>query len=218
MGMNFDLARFNMVAQQVRTWDVIDERVLKAMDEVKREDFVPQKHRKLAFADVALPLGEGQHMLKPVVEGRMLQALGLNGGERVLQIGTGSGFTAACMAALGATVVSLERSAALAERARGKLQQAGAQRVSVLNVDGLHYTPTERFDVVAVMGSVFDQPERFVPWLKSGGRAFVVCGRSPAMEALLMTRVDVDRHQRESLFEIDIEPLIGGEEPRRFAL
>ncbi len=216
MGMNFDQARFNMVVQQVRTWDVIDERVLHALDAVKREDFVPQKHRKLAFADVQLPLGEGQSMLKPVVEGRMLQALALNGGERVLQIGTGSGFTAACIAKLGAAVTTLEIRATLAERARSKLNQAGFARVEVLCADGLAYSPLERFDVIAVMGSVYDRPERFLPWLKVGGRAFIVYGSTPAMQAVLLTRVDLERFTTESLFETDLAPLVGAQAPTRF--
>jgi protein-L-isoaspartate(D-aspartate) O-methyltransferase len=216
MGMNFELARFNMVVQQVRTWDVIDERVLLAMENVKREDFVPQKYRKLAFADVALPLSEGQSMLKPVVEGRMLQALALDGGEQVLHIGTGSGFTAACIASLGATVKTLEISKLLADRARGKLAQAGFGRVEVVCADGLQLQSNERYDAIVVTGSVHDQPARFLPWLKLGGRAFVIVGDSPVMEAVLLTRVDQERFTTESLFETDVAPLKGAERKRPF--
>lgn len=216
MGMNFEQARFNMVVQQVRTWDVIDERVLKAMENVKREDFVPQKYRKLAFADVALPLSEGQTMLKPVVEGRMLQALALDGGENVLHIGTGSGFSAACIAALGATVKTVEISKLLADRARGKLAQAGFARIEVLCADALELNSNERFDAIAVTGSIHDQPARFLPWLKLGGRAFVICGDSPVMEAMLLTRVDQERFTTESLFETDVTPLKGAERKQRF--
>jgi len=216
MGMNFEQARFNMVVQQVRTWDVIDERVLRAMEAVKREDFVPPKYRKLAFADLELPLTEGQYMLKPVVEGRMLQALALDGGERVLHIGTGSGFTAACIAALGASVQTVEISPGLAGRARAKLAQAGVSRVEVIVADGLAFNPSGRYDAIAVTASVFDRPERFLPWLKAGGRVFIVHGNSPAMEAVLLTRVDQERFITESLFETDLKPLRGAEAPTRF--
>lgn len=217
MSLNLEQARSNMIEQQVRTWEVLDPRVLDALSEVPREDFVPSDHRRLAFADLRIPLGHGQVMMKPIEEGRMLQALDLEAGERVLEIGTGSGFIAACLAHLGASVVSLEIVEELAERAGRRLEQAGTANVEVLCTDALSdYQPREPFDAVLVTGSAAEVPERLRQWVRPGGRLFAVRGFSPAMEAICMKRTDADHWQVDSLFDTDLPRLIGAEDKPQF--
>lgn len=218
MSLNFDRARFNMVEQQVRPWEVLDPRVLDVLQEVKREDFVPSRYRKLAFADLALPLDHGQSMLKPVVEGRLLQALDVQPDDEVLVVGTGSGFISACLARLGRMVTSLERIPELAERARSKLEQAGIRNCRVLDADVFHYTPETAFDAIAVTGAVATLDPRFGRWLAPGGRLFVVRGHAPAMTASLLTRIGAEHYREDSLFETELGYLHGAEPKRRFTL
>src|SRR5689334_1026744 len=147
MSLNVDLARHNMVEQQVRPWDVLDARVLGVLNEVRREDFVPAAHRALAFADLSIPLPHGETMMKPVVEGRVLQALELKGVESVLEIGTGSGFLAACLAQLAGEVLSVEQHADLAEAAKSKLAAAGIANVRVEAAEAVRgFEPKREFD------------------------------------------------------------------------
>jgi protein-L-isoaspartate(D-aspartate) O-methyltransferase len=214
--LNFERARFNMVEQQVRPWEVLDTRVLDVLGEVKREDFVPPRHRKLAFADLAIPLEHGEFMLKPVVEGRVLQALELNGDEDVLEIGTGSGFLAACLARLARQVLSIEIHPDLAERARGRIGASGIRNCQVQAANAFDFHPAQTFDAIAVTGAVAVVPEIFQRWLKPGGRLFVIRGLSPVMEALLLTRQSPDYVETESLFETDIPYLKGAEPAPRF--
>lgn len=210
--LNFERARFNMVEQQVRPWEVLDARVLDVLGEVKREDFVPARHRKLAFADLSIPLEHGEFMMKPVVEGRLLQALALNGDEDVLEIGTGSGFMAACLSRLARQVVSVEVHGDLAERARGRIGAAGIRNCQVHAADAFGFQPPHAFDAIAVTGAVSVVPESFTRWLKPGGRMFVVRGASPVMEAVLMTRQGADYIETRSLFETDL-PYLKGAQP-----
>lgn len=215
--MNFEQARSNMIEQQVRTWDVLDSRVLDVMRDVPREDFAPTGHRKLAFSDLRIPLGHHQFMMKPIEQGRCLQALALEGGERVLEIGTGSGFLSACISGLGARVVSLEIIEALADQARRSLTDHGAENVEVRHADALEASfPAGQFDAIVVTSSVPAIPARFGEWLKPGGRMFIVRGRSPAMEAILVTRTESGRLSEESLFDTDLPRLVGSEESPRF--
>lgn len=216
--LNFERARFNMVEQQVRPWEVLDARVLDVLGEVKREDFVPVRHRKLAFADLSIPLEHGECMMKPVVEGRLLQALGLTGDEDVLEIGTGSGFIAACLARLGRQVVSIERHADLAERARARIGAAGIRNCQVQAADAFGWQAPHGFDAIAVTGAVASVPEAFLRWLKPAGRMFVVRGSSPVMEAVLLTRQGPDYVETRSLFETDLPYLKGAEPAPRFEL
>lgn len=217
MSINLEQARFNMVEQQVRTWDVLDPAVLDTLREVPREDFVPADHRRLAFSDLRIPLGHGQVMMKPIEEGRMLQALEIQPGQRVLEIGTGSGFTAACLAHLGASVVSVECLPKLAERAVRRLERVGVAGVEVVTADALSdFQPDESFDAVVVTASAAEVPERFLQWVKAGGRLFAVRGCSPAMEAISMTRTDQGHWQIDSLFETDLPRLIGAEDQPQF--
>jgi protein-L-isoaspartate(D-aspartate) O-methyltransferase len=208
MSMNFDQARFAMIEQQVRPWDVLDPRVLEVMSSVKREDFVPAAHRQLAFADLPLPLAHGESMLKPVVEGRLLQSLALDASEEVLEIGTGSGFVTACLAQLARAVTSIDIHADFIEAARARLDAAGIGNVRLETGDALSWQPGRQFDALAVTGAVASIPESFISWLRPGGRMFVVRGNSPVQEAVRATRRG-DALHIESLFETDIPYLRG---------
>ena len=205
--MNFDQARFAMIEQQVRPWDVLDPRVLDAMATVRREDFVADAHRNLAFADLQLPLAHGEVMLKPVVEGRLLQALGLEPGDEVLEIGTGCGYVTACLAQLARAVVSIDRHQDFLDAAQGRLERA----------DALQWQPGRQFDAIAVTGAVAELPAAFGDWLRPGGRLFVVRGLSPVQEAVRVTR-RADSLHVESLFETDIPYLRGAEPTAQFNL
>ncbi len=217
MGMNFEQARHNMIAQQVRPWDVFNARVLAAMEQVRREDFVPHRYRRMAFSDIEIPLTDRASMMKPVVEGRMLQALAPESGEYALEIGTGSGFITACMAHMGAEVDSLEIDQSLHDRARQRLHGLAA-KVRLTCADALNWQAQRRYHLVAVTGSLVERPERVLDWLLPNGRAFVVLGRSPVMEALLIRRGADDRANIESLFETDLAPLVGAEPIARFEI
>ncbi|RXR08833.1 protein-L-isoaspartate O-methyltransferase family protein [Pseudoxanthomonas composti] len=209
MTINYSQARENMVEQQVRPWDVLDLRVLNVLSTLPREAFVPELHRALAYSDIELPIGHGQKMMKPVIEGRTLQALDLQPGEEVLEIGTGSGFLAACLGALGREVVSLELHPELAAQARAALDATGlGNNVRIEQADALSYTTDRKFDAVCVTAAVDTIPERFLEWLRPSGRLFVVRGRSPVMEAVLVHK-DVNGPRIESLFETDIAYLAG---------
>ncbi|HZF98041.1 MAG TPA: protein-L-isoaspartate O-methyltransferase, partial [Pseudoxanthomonas sp.] len=154
MTIDYNQARELMVEQQVRPWDVLDARVLEALLAVRREDFVPEAHRTLAYADLEIPLGQGQRMMKPVIEGRTLQALALQSGDEVLEIGTGSGYLTACMAALAREVLSLEIRPDLAPRARAALDASGQGRsVRIETADALQYSTERRFDAICVTGA-----------------------------------------------------------------
>lgn len=205
-------ARENMVEQQVRPWDVLDVRVLDVLLRMPRDAFVPEAYRALAYADLAVPIGHGELMLKPVVEGRMLQALALAPTDDVLQVGTGSGFLAACMGRLARDVVSLESHADLAESARARLARLGFDgNVHIEVADALQYQATRQFDAVCVSAAVDSLPQHFLQWLRPGGRMFIVQGRAPAMKALLVHN-DVNGPRIESLFET-VLPYLSGAAP-----
>ena len=207
--IDYNQAREMMVEQQVRPWEVLDARVLGVLATLPREKFVPEIHRALAYADVEIPLGHGQKMMKPVVEGRALQALLLQEGEEVLEIGTGGGYLAACMGALAREVVSLEIQPELADRARQQLDASGyGNNVRIETADALHYTTERRFDAICVTGAMVEVPSQFLQWLRPEGRLFVVRGHSPVMEAVLVHN-DVNGPRIESLFETDVPYLVG---------
>lgn len=209
MTPNFEQARHNMIDNQVRPWDVLDPRVLDTLGRVCREDFVPAAYRNMAFADMVLPLGHGEVMMKPVVEGRLLQALSLEGHESVLEIGTGSGYLTACLAQLAAHVTSVDLHADFTRGARDALTRAAIDNVTLLTDEAVHaYQPDGVFDVVVVTGAVPSIPERFLAWLKPDGRAFLVEGRSPVMRAVLLHHEGSGKYREESLFETDLPYLV----------
>jgi protein-L-isoaspartate(D-aspartate) O-methyltransferase len=217
MSMNFERARFNMVEQQIRPWEVLDSRVLDMLELMHREDFVPVRYRKLAFADIAVPIGHGQFMMRPKIEGRMLQALDLREDETVLEIGTGSGFITACLARLAKHVVSVEIFEELHLEALESLKDHRINNAEVLLGDAMSgWQPEQAHDVVVVTGSVVTVPEQFQGWVNPGGRLFVVTGDSPVMEARLLTRLDATQWREESLFETDLPRLLNAEPPVEF--
>ncbi len=211
-----DSAREQMVQQQVRAWDVLDERVLDTFRNVPRERFVPAEHRFLAFADVDIPLPHGQHMLRPNVVGRLLQSLELSGSERVLEIGTGTGFVTACLAAVSANVHSLEIFPDLAETARANLAALGVRNVEVVTADATRLGGGERYDAIALTASLPIYDARFERRLAVGGRLFAIIGSPPVMEACLVRCVAEGAYARESLFETVVDPLINAARPRAF--
>ncbi len=217
MSMNFDRARHNMVEQQVRPWQVLDTNVLDILENIQREDFVPVRYRKLAFADLNILLGNDQVMMKPVVEGRMLQALELQQDETVLEIGTGSGFITACLAQLAKHVVSVEIFEDLHLGAQSTLNEKEVHNVELFKGDVMNgWQPEQAHDVVVVTGSVPDIPEHFRGWVNPGGRLFVISGEAPAMEARLLTRLNASEWREESLFETDLQRLVNAEQAPRF--
>ena len=217
--MNLEHARFNMVEQQIRPWEVLDRAVLDLMERAPREAFVPEQYRRLAYADTTVPIGDGEVMLPPRVEARLLQALEIGPDERVLEIGTGSGFLTWLLAQRAAHVTSIERRAALADRARANLAAHGAGNITVDTGDGRRgWEQGAPYDVIAVGGSVPVLEPAFEEQLAIGGRLFVVTGTAPAMEALLVLRTGEREWIRQSLFETVLPPLTGIEAPKRFAL
>lgn len=217
--MDVEHARYKMVGQQVRAWDVLDGAVLDVLSSVPRERFVPERFRRLAFADACIPLGHGEVMMSPPVEGRMLQALALRATDQVLEVGTGSGFITACLARLATSVRSIEIHPALAEQARSRLtaQAVGNASVEVGDASSLGAT-LPRFDAICVTGSMPVLDPSFQDHLTVGGRLFAVVGEGPAMQALLVTRVDEAAFATESLLETVLPPLRNALRPQRFVL
>lgn len=218
MAMNVELARFNMIEQQVRPWDVLDERVLGVLASLRREDFVPPALRALAFTDMALPLGHDEVMMKPVVEGRVLQALLPVAHESVLEIGTGSGFLTACLARLSASVTSVELHAEFSSAAQARLAQAGIGNVQLEVADAVrNYQPSGAFDVMVVTGAVARLPQHWRGWLKPGGRLFAIQGQSPVQRATLHSESD-GQWREIALFETDLPYLRNAAPAPSFAL
>jgi protein-L-isoaspartate(D-aspartate) O-methyltransferase len=215
--MNIEQARFNMIEQQIRPWEVLDQGVLSLLAVVHREDFVPPACRALAFIDTEVPLPEGQCMLAPRVEARLLQELTLARHEHVLEVGAGSGYMAALLAHQAARVTSLESRPALAAMARANLQRAGIINATVLDADGAKGLPAQApFDAIALSGSVAEVPAALLAQLKVGGRLIAVVGQEPVMQALLVTRVAEQQYKRVELFDTVAPRLNGFGEPTRF--
>ncbi len=215
--MNTDFARRQMVEQQVRAWDVLDHNVLNGLTEVPREMFVPEEFAALAFADTEVPIGHGQMMMTPTIEGRVLQALALVGGEKVLEVGTGSGFLTAVLATLSTHVTSVDIHDDFLDTAKQRLTACGIQNVDLISMNAMNELPEGTFDAIAVTGSVQTLDSRFADALNPGGRLFVVTGDSPAMSATLTTRIDEDYWHSDTLFETDLAPLINAASPPQFS-
>lgn len=215
--MNTEQARYNMIEQQIRTWDVLDQSVLSLLAVVKREDFVPPAYRALAFVDTEVPLPEGQCMLAPKVEARLLQELSPAKHERVLEVGTGSGHMAALLAHKAQRVISLEVRPALARQARINLQRAAVVNVEVRDADGAEGLADEApFDCILLSGSVAKVPQALFDQLKPGGRLAAIVGEEPVMRAMLYTRSATgDGLRAVELFDTVAPRLDGfGEAPR----
>jgi protein-L-isoaspartate(D-aspartate) O-methyltransferase len=209
--------REQMIEQQVRAWDVLDERVLACLRRVPRELFVPEALRYRAYADIDVPLARGQHMLRPSVAGRLLQALLPQGSEQVLEIGAGSGFITACLRAMATHVRSLEIFPELAEGARRNLAALGMRDVEVVDADGLQGDGGARYDAIAVTASLPLYDARFEQMLALGGRLFVVVGEAPVMDARRVRRTAEGAFATQSLFETVIDPLVNAARPPQFA-
>ena len=216
--MNVEAARAQMVGQQLRAWKVLDQRVLDVVRQVRRERFVPKAYRDLAFADSEIPLAHGQRMMTPSVEGRLLQALDLDPADTVLEVGTGSGFVTVCLAALAGRVVSVDIYPEFTAEAAGKLRRDGILNVELRTADAVALDWDEQFDAIAVTGSVPELDDTFVRLLRPGGRLFVVVGRPPVMDALLISTDLQGNRTRDNLFETVVSPLVNAERPEPFVL
>ena len=206
--MNFEQARFNMVEQQIRTWEVLDQDVLDLLMTVRREEFVPEAYRNLAFADVEIPIGAGQVMLKPVIEGKALQALRVKRSDSVLEVGAGSGYFAALLAARAEWVRTLDIDPALAKLAKRNLADYGVDNVTVLEQDGaLGLQDAGPFDVIVVSAGIPHVPRALLEQLKPGGRLFAFVGEAPVMKARLITCVESGHFATEDIFETVVPTL-----------
>ena len=210
--MNIEQARFNMIEQQIRPWDVLDPQVLDLLFVVKREDFVPPAYRNLAFADMEIPLGGGQQMLAPKIEAKMLQELGLKKTDKVLEIGTGSGYMAALLAARSEHVVTVETRPELIEMAKQNFERAGITNVTIERGDGAKgWAQRGPYDAIVVSGSLPAVPDALLKQLRVGGKLAVVVGEAPVMEAQLITCTADGIYNTVNLFETVIPALDGVE-------
>jgi protein-L-isoaspartate(D-aspartate) O-methyltransferase len=214
--MQTELAQEQMIEQQIRAWDVLDERVLEILRQVPRERFVPAEQRSLAFADAEVPLPHGQHMLRPSVAGKLLQALALSGSERVFVAGSGSGYVTACLAAAGLAVRAVEIFPDLADLTKSNLRALQFDNVQVINADACELRENNLYDAIALTASLPVYDERWEKLLEVGGRLFVVVGKPPIMEARLVRRISADIWSTESLFETLIDPLRNARRPEEF--
>jgi protein-L-isoaspartate(D-aspartate) O-methyltransferase len=214
--MDFEKARFNMVEQQIRTWEVLDQEVLDLLFSVRREDFVPPAYRNLAFADLEIPLGDGERMWTPKMEARVLQELELKADESVLEIGTGSGYLTALLAGRSANVESVEINARLQSDARARLAGAGIANVRLEVGDGARGWRSEQYDAIVLTGSTPILPDSWFKQLKPGGRLFAVVGDPPVMSARLARWNDLGAIDHQNLFETVIAPLKNAPQPARF--
>jgi protein-L-isoaspartate(D-aspartate) O-methyltransferase len=216
--LDTERARFNMIEQQIRTWEVLDDRVLETVARTPREDFVPQRYRALAFSDISIPLDHGQAMMQPKLEARLLQSLVIAPDDSVLEIGTGSGYLTACLAQLADRVRSLDLFEDFIEQAGNKLEEHGIGNVSFEQCDAASgYESDARYDVIAVTGSLPVLHRGYHGLLKPGGRLFMIVGKPPVMEALLITRVNDQQWREESLFETSVPALVNAPQAASFS-
>lgn len=215
--LNMDQARFNMVEQQIRTWNVLDQRVLDFIGQIPRELFVPKQFRNIAYAETNIDLGHGQVMMTPVVEARILQAAQVHADDKILEIGTGSGYLTALLGNMGGHVYSVEIIPELQRRAEEHLAELGIHNVSLEEGDGSNgwgrYAP---YDVIVITGSLPVLPESFQKSLAPNGRLVAIVGEAPLMEARLVTRDSDNKFTNEYLFTTEIPPLINAPQPQHF--
>lgn len=217
--MNLEQARYNMIEQQIRPWDVLDQRVLDVFAETPRERFVPEQHKSLAYMDLEIPLEFGESMMSPKVEGRVLQALDAQPTDTALEIGTGSGYLTACLARLAGRVYSVDIHESFKYQAAARLQDLGLDNVILRSGDASKGWPQlPRYDVIAVTGSLPEYSNCFEKNLSLGGRLFVVVGEAPVMEAMLVTRVGENEFARTKLFETTLKALSNTHKVPQFTL
>ncbi len=215
--LNFDVARRNMIERQIRPWEVLDERILELVARLPREDYVPKQHRNLAFTDMNIPLGHGEVMMAPKLEARLLQELEINPGDKILEIGTGSGYMTALLAALGRHVVSVEIRPEFTAEAATKLAHHGARNITLENGDGARgWDRRKPYDVILLTGSTPLLPEAFQESLAPGGRMIAIVGTAPAMEVKRIRRLGEQAFEEKSLFETVIPKLRNALEPAQF--
>jgi protein-L-isoaspartate(D-aspartate) O-methyltransferase len=214
--MQTEFARVQMITQQVRAWDVLDDRVLDAMRRTPREFFVPERFAEVAFADTEIPLRAGQHMLAPKIVGRLLQALDAAPGMRALVVGCGSGYVPACLSAMGASVRAIEIQAELAAAARSNLKRAGFGQVEVVTGDTFNLELGKDYALIAVCGALPLYDDRFARALATDGKLFAVVGASQPQEALLITRTAPEAWSSKGLFETNIDALENARRPEPF--
>lgn len=211
--MDFEKARFNMVEQQVRPWDVLNPRVLDVISKIPRENFTPDEYKTLAYVDTRIPLGSYEDhpcmMVNPNINGRILQALDVQEDDLVLEIGTGSGYLTACLAKLGRHVDSVDINEELTEMAEKNLRSLNINNVNLVTGDASKtWEQKQNYDVIAISAAMKKIPESYKKMLKVGGRLFVVTGVAPAMTAHLVTRTEKNKWTVQDLFETSIEPMI----------
>ena len=206
--MNTEKVRQQMVEQQVRTWDVSDASVLDTIAEVPRDHYVPQEFADCAYADIEIPLPHDQCMLRPSIVGKILQAVDIHAGDEVLEIGTGTGYLSHCMAKTAASVMSIDIYDDFTANARSKLEEEAVDNVELHCMDAMRELPPGEFDAIIVTGAMHTFDQRFADALKSGGRLFVVVGKSPVMTATLVNRTYNGELTARELFETDIPALV----------
>jgi protein-L-isoaspartate(D-aspartate) O-methyltransferase len=215
--LNIEQARFNMIEQQIRPWDVLDSKILELMAAIPREAFVPAGYEGLAYADTEIPLGRGQVMLSPKVVGRMLQAANIDPLDIALEVGTGSGYQTALLARGCRQVFSIDIDARNSAQARKNIDSQGINNATLEVGDAARgWDQSAPYDVIIINGSLPVLPETFQKSLNRGGRLVAIVGDAPVMEAILITRTGDNEWSRESLFETSIPPLINASQPQRF--
>jgi len=215
--MNIEQARFNMIEQQIRPWDVLNQEVLDLLTKVKREEYVPQTYRTLAFVDMEIPLGHGEAMMSPKLEARILQELAIKKSDIILEVGTGSGYLTALLAELGLHVHSVDIVPEFKTQASAKLQAHGIANASLEVGDAARgWSRHGKYDVIVITGSTPVLPEAFVRDLKIGGRLFAITGDAPAMTAQLITCIAEGAYNTVTLFETSVQPLMNAVQPERF--
>jgi protein-L-isoaspartate(D-aspartate) O-methyltransferase len=215
--LDVERARFNMVEQQIRPWEVLDQRVLDLLLRIRREEYVPARYRALAFADMEIPLGHGETMLAPRIEARMLQELALAPGDRILEVGTGSGYMTALLASLGSHVFSVDIVPEFTQTAGAQFAAHGVTNVTLETGDAARgWDRHAPYDAIVVTGSMPVLPDAFAKSLRPGGRLIVVVGEPPVMEAQLITCVATGVYSTTGLFETCIAPLKNAVQPERF--